>query len=85
MNYDRSDDVNSHQLPLELSDELKQEAIVTRFDTEEQIIEFYRILLFYFLINSIDDQTINSIMKQKNSNDLQSHKTPGLLKDESRE
>jgi hypothetical protein len=47
MNYDRSDDANSHLIPLKLSDELKQEAIVTQFDTEEQIIEFYRILLFY--------------------------------------
>jgi hypothetical protein len=54
MNYDSSEDANSHLIPLKLSDELKQEAIVTQFDTEEKIIEFYRILLFYFRTSSIE-------------------------------
>jgi hypothetical protein len=38
---------------------------------EEQIIEFYRILLFYFLVRAIDDQTMNSIIEHRNPEDLQ--------------
>jgi hypothetical protein len=49
--------------------EYKQDKSVT----EEQIFDFFRILMFYFLIRCTNSQAVFYIMKHKDSNDFRDH------------
>ena len=54
---------------MKVGHEYKQDKSVT----EEQILEFFRILMLYFLLHSTDYQTIKSIIMEYGEEDLRDH------------